>query len=283
MPPTRSARVSQHRQPRLCTDTAHIAAAAAAASCPAAYCGRIVRADADDHQDDAASSDDLAPCRRSTRITVAVPAVPAVSTAFGPAALCRSPRIANLSRPARAYSLEVDPACRLPPMARSAARRYILGQPFVDQVALQLANSGLYARDPSEGAVYCFLEVKKDEYDGVKDGTISLTELLPSLRVKFGSTMDVSHRRQGWPQTALAILVPNEAAVPHWWAFSLIFPPALIPFPERLCHLAFLCEAERNIVARSLSNLKQIITEFLTAIGEQPVITELDDHRYAYQ
>ncbi|KAJ7020481.1 hypothetical protein C8F04DRAFT_1275020 [Mycena alexandri] len=274
MPPTRSARISQHRQPRLCTDAALVAAAAAAASCPAAYCGRIVRVDADDHQDDAASSDDLATCRRSIRIAAAIAAVPAVSAAFGPAALRRSPRIANLSRPTRAYSLEVDPARRLPPMARSAARRYILGQPFVDQVVLQLANSGLYARDPSEGAVYCFLEVKKDEYDGVKDGTVSLTELLPSLRVKFGSTMDVSRRRQGYAKC-------DAGGHRRLWLFS--FRTRQRYRIERLCHLAFLCEAERNIVARSLSNLKQIITEFLTAIGEQPVITELDDHRYAYQ
>ncbi|KAJ7038914.1 hypothetical protein C8F04DRAFT_1179250 [Mycena alexandri] len=159
-------------------------------------------------------------------------------------------------------------------MARSAAWCYILGQMFIDQVALQLANSGLYVRDLSEGAVYCFIKVKKEEYDGVKDGTVSLTELLPSLRVKFGSTMDVSRQRQGYAKC-------DAGGHRQLWLFS--FRTREQYRIERLCHLAFLCEAEHNIVARSLSNLKQLITEFLTAIGEQPVITELDDHRYAYQ
>ncbi|KAJ7754774.1 hypothetical protein B0H16DRAFT_1722484 [Mycena metata] len=139
MPPTRSARVSQHRQPRLCADVALIAAAA---SCPAAHRGRIVRvaapavsassdpdvlvvfasSDPDEHDDVAANC-----------------VVPAASAAFDPAALRRSRRIADLSRPARAYSLEVDLAHPLREAAVLQCAQSLLtaalqcGQYFTDQ------------------------------------------------------------------------------------------------------------------------------------------------------
>ncbi|KAJ7027143.1 hypothetical protein C8F04DRAFT_1294791 [Mycena alexandri] len=165
-------------------------------------------------------------------------------------------------------------------------------QLFVDQIALHLANSCLYAHDRSEGAVYCFVELKKEQYDGVKDGTVSLTQLLPSLWVKFGSAKDVSHRREGYAKC-------DAGGHRRLWLFS--FRTRHRYRIERLCHLAFLCDAERDIVccsgcdkfhrelwcflqvARSLSDVKQMISEFLTAIGEHPVITKLDDHRYAEQ
>ncbi|KAJ7107473.1 hypothetical protein C8R44DRAFT_885479 [Mycena epipterygia] len=222
----------------------------------------------------------------------AVPAIPASSDPDDVAVNCVVPAAsADLSRPTRAFSLEVDPARRLPPMARSAALRYIRGQPFVDQIALHMSNSCLYAHDGSEGAVYCFVELTKEEYDGVKDGTVSLAQLLPSLRVKFGCAKDVSHRREGYAKC-------DAGGHRRLWLFS--FPTKHRYRIERLCHLAFLCDAERDIaccsgcekfhrelwrflqVARSFSDLKQMISEFLTAIGEHPVITEHDDHRYTY-
>jgi hypothetical protein len=98
-------------------------------------------------------------------------------------------------------------------MARSAALRYIQGQPFVDQITLHMSNSGLYTHDGSEGTVYCFVELKKEEYDGVKEGAVSLAQLLPSLRVKFGCAKDVSHRREGYAKC-------NAGGHRRLWLFS---------------------------------------------------------------
>lgn len=177
MPPVRSSRVSQRiKSPRLAARVT--AAVDAATTLPAAA--------------------NVAPRRRSTRH--AAVSAPGDVITLAAASLRRSPRLPAARRRPRAYCLKPDPALRLASMSSSCALRHIARRPYEEQIALHLANPGLYVRDYCEGNVYCWIEVDKDIYHRVVAGTISRADLwkAPSLRVKFGSAKNLSRRRLGY-------------------------------------------------------------------------------------
>ncbi|KAJ7166923.1 hypothetical protein C8R46DRAFT_1219300 [Mycena filopes] len=228
------------------------------------------------------------PARTPCRTATAVVAVTAVG--LSPAAPRRSTRLvaaAAAARRDRVYSLKPDPALRLPPMLRSAALRYIARRPPREQIALHLANPGLYARDNCDGKLYCCAEVDDATFDGVTRHTISPKDALPVCRVKLGSAENLTHRRWGYRKC-------DSGGHKRLWLFA--FRTKQRFRLERLNQLAFLCNHKRDLVrcsgcktlhrefwlllcvARCFAEVKQQVLAFATAIGDAESIEELDHY-----
>ncbi|KAJ7148246.1 hypothetical protein C8R46DRAFT_1044791 [Mycena filopes] len=227
--------------------------------------------------------------RRPARLIAAVTfdaAAAAAAAVVASAAVAhrrRSSRIATADHQPHLYSLQVNPALRLRPMPSSTALRYIARQPYKEQIALHLANAGLYVRDRCEGKVYCWIELDKDDHRRAVDGLMTPEELwkLPSLRVKFGSTKNLPHRRRDYNKC-------NTGGQRRLWLFS--FRTTQRYRLERLNQLAFLCEDDRDIqrcsgckkmhieiwflrrVVRSFAELKEQIGALQVAMGESILI-----------
>ncbi|KAJ7166891.1 hypothetical protein C8R46DRAFT_1219271 [Mycena filopes] len=242
-----------------------------------------------------------APRRRSARLTAAVTtcdaAAAAAAAAIAPSAPAaprrRSVRIGTACRHPRWYSLQPKPALRLGPMPSAAALRYISRWSYREQIALHLANPGLYVRDRCEGEVYCWIELDKGDHRRAVSGLMTPEELwkLPSLRVKFGSAKNLPHRRRGYTKC-------DTGGHRRLWLFS--FKTTQRYRLERLNQLAFLCEDDRDLrrcsgckkvhievwilrhVVRSFVELREQIAELQVAMGEPILMEPLDDYHRVF-
>ncbi|KAJ7715333.1 hypothetical protein B0H16DRAFT_1806059, partial [Mycena metata] len=195
------------------------------------------------------------------------------------------------SRAAPAFSMVPQPALRLH-MPRVEKLRYIRGRPTPEQIALHLANSGLYARDGPYGDVYCCAEVDKGTFNDFRRQRISRARFMRALRVKFGVTTNLTRRRCQYRRCERTGLV-------HLWLFT--FRTRNRYRLEHLSHLGFKCDApaDRSIcpscgtthceywrlvdVGCSFRALVGRFRAFVNAIGESGVrMRPLTHYRVAF-
>ncbi|KAJ7149370.1 hypothetical protein C8R46DRAFT_1044278 [Mycena filopes] len=199
--------------------------------------------------------------------------------------------VARRSRRPRRYSLVPNPAFRLRRIPPAVALRIISRLPPEIQIAFQVSNSGLYARDGCPGAIYCFAEVDDKTRDNVIHRRVGPNDIVPGLRFKMGSAKKLTHRMRGYREC-------DSGGHKRLWLFS--FETRQRYRLERLNHLAFDCEHKRNVakcsgcgtrhrefwilelVARSFADVKAQAEDFIRAIGEPIIMTKLEHYDFIF-
>ncbi|KAJ7177779.1 hypothetical protein C8R46DRAFT_1029380 [Mycena filopes] len=199
--------------------------------------------------------------------------------------------VARLRRRPRRYSLVPNPAFRLRRIPPAVALRLISRLPPEIQIAFQISNGGLYARDGCPGVIYCCAEVEDEVYDDIIHWRIGPDDIVPDLRFKIGSAKNLTHRMLGYREC-------DSGGHKRLWLFS--FETRQRYRLERLNHLAFDCQHKRDVakcsgcgtrhhefwvlelVARSFADVREQAEEFIRAIGEPIIMTKLDHYHYIF-